>query len=90
MLVTVSIIFAVSLVGVFAHWLKGWLREEITSNFIWYMVEEPKHTGAMLFTLVTTLITLYQTHAIIGLDEQSLTIAFMTGFTADSSVNKEG
>jgi len=86
----VLIVFAVSLTGVFFHWLKCWLREEVSANFILYMVEAPKHTGAMLFTLVTTLITLYQTQAIIGLDEQSLTIAFMTGFTADSSINKEG
>jgi phosphotransferase system glucose/maltose/N-acetylglucosamine-specific IIC component len=76
-------------IGVYAHWLKSWLRETITSSFIDYMVQAPKHTGAMLFTLAAALVTGYQTGMFTGLDEQSLTIAFMAGFTADSTVNKE-
>lgn len=75
--------------GIFAHWLKSWLRETITANFIEYMIGAPKHTGAMLFTLATALITGYQTGLFTGLNEQSLTIAFMAGFTADSAVNAE-
>lgn len=88
-MLTSAIIF-VSFLGIFCHWLKSWLRETITSNFIEYMVLAPKHTGAMLFTLATALITSYQVGMFTGLDEQSLTIAFTAGFTADSVVNKEG
>ena len=87
MIITVVIIM--SIVGIFTHWLKSWLRGTITSNLYWYMVEAPKHTGAMLFTLATALITGYQTGMFTGIDEQTLTIAFMAGFTADSTVNKE-
>jgi hypothetical protein len=82
-------VISMSIIGIFCHWLKSWLRETITSNFIEYMILAPKHTGAMLFTLATALITGYQTGLFTGLDEQSLTIAFMAGFTADSAVNKE-
>ena len=88
-MLTAAVIFTAFL-GIYCHWLKSWLRETITSNFIEYMVLAPKHTGATLFTLATALITGYQTGLFTGLDEQSLTIAFMTGFTADSAVNKEG
>ena len=84
------VIICVAFLGVFTHWLKSWLRETITSSFIEYMVLAPKHTGAMLFTLAAALITGYQTGLFTGLDEQSLTIAFMAGFTADSAINKEG
>ena len=89
MILAITVVIT-SLVGVYAHWLKSWLRETITSGFIEYMVQAPKHTGAMLFTLATALITGYQTGLFTSLDEQSLTIAFMAGFTADSVVNKEG
>jgi hypothetical protein len=82
-------VILMALIGIFCHWLKSWLRETITSSFIEYMVLAPKHTGAMLFTLATALITGYQAGMFTGLDEQSLTIAFMAGFTADSVVNAE-
>jgi hypothetical protein len=85
----VATLILMSLIGIFCHWLKSWLRITITSNFIEYMVYAPKHTGAMLFTLATALITGYQIGMFTGLDEQSLTIAFMTGFTVDSVVNAE-
>lgn len=83
-------VILMSLIGIFCHWLKSWLRETIASSFIEYMVQAPKHTGAMLFTLAAALITGYQTGLFTGLDEPSLTIAFMAGFTVDSAVNKEG
>jgi len=85
----IAVVILASLIGIFAHWLKSWLRETITANFFEYMVGAPKHTGAMLFTLTTALITGYQAGLFTGLDEQSLTIAFMAGFTADSAVNAE-
>lgn len=84
-----AVIILMSLIGIFCHWLKSWLREAITANFIQYMVQAPKHTGAMLFTLATVLLTSYQAGMFTGLDMQSLTIAFMAGFTADSAVNAE-
>ena len=83
-------VILMSLIGIFCHWLKSWLRITITSNFIEYMVYAPKHTGAMLFTLATELLTGYQIGVFTGLDAQSLTIAFLVGFTVDSVVNKEG
>lgn len=86
----ISVIIFTAFFGIFMHWLKSWLRETITANFFEYMVQAPKHTGATLFTLATALITGYQTGMFTGIDEQSLTIAFMAGFTADSAVNKEG
>ena len=82
-------VILMSLVGIFTHWLKSWLRETITSGFITYMVEAPKHTGAMLFTLATGLFTAYQTGMFAELNEQALTIAFLSGFAADSSLNAE-
>ena len=85
----IAAVILTSLAGIFAHWLKSWLRETITASFIEYMIQAPKHTGAMLFTLATALIAGYQTGMFTGLDEQSLTIAFMAGFTADSTINKE-
>lgn len=81
--------FAVSLAGIYCHWLKSWLRETIASGFFEYMRNQPKHTGAMLFTAISALLTLHQTGALVAIDQQSIIIAFMTGFTADSAVNKE-
>jgi hypothetical protein len=76
-------------VGIYAHWLKSWLRETIASSFVEYMVNEPKHTGATLFTMVTALITLHQTGSLDDLTQQSVILAFGTGFVADSTLNKE-
>lgn len=53
---------------------------------MWYA---PKHTIAMLFSLATALFTAYNTGLLTGLDEQTLTIAFLAGFTADSTINAE-
>lgn len=86
----IFISFVVAFVGMFCHWLKSWLRETISATFLEYLVSAPKHTGATLFALITALITAYQTGLITGIDEQSITIAFMAGFTADSAINKEG
>lgn len=79
----------ISLLGVIAHWLKAWLRGAITSSLYWYMVEAPKNTGAMLYTLTASLLTSHFTGVITGFDEQSIVICFLAGFTADSTINKE-
>jgi len=83
-----AVIFTAFL-GIFCHWLKAWSRETITANFFEYMRYAPKHTIAMLFSLATALITAYNTGLLTGLNEQTLTIAFLAGFTADSAINAE-
>ena len=87
MIITAIILSAIA--GIFAHWLKSWFRETISLNFFMYLVEAPKHTGAMLFTLITGLFSAYHTGMFDTLNEQTITIAFLSGFAADSSLNAE-
>lgn len=80
---------AISFAGIYCHWLKSYLRETIYSGFFDYMRCEPKHTGLTLFTVISALAVLHQTGSLVSLNEQSVIIAFMAGFAADSSLNKE-
>jgi hypothetical protein len=74
-------------VGLFAHWLKLWAREQTASGFIDYMKAHKRYTIAAVSTLVGSIIGMY----VIGdveLTKQTLAMAFMAGFSIDAAVNK--
>lgn len=81
---------AVGIVGAFAHWFKKWLLDEITGSLVDYLFRDhPKNTGLAMFTLVGLACAAWLAGQLDTLDVRALiALAFTTGFTVDSAVNK--
>ena len=86
-----ELIFVIAaLGGVFVHWFKSWCRNQVQGSF-WYLLRsEPKQTGLTLLALLSGLYALHSTGSLSVMNEQSLALAFLSGFSANSAFNKEG
>lgn len=85
-----GLFMVVSLVGCVSHYYKKWLRGEIEGSLKTYIVGKySRETVLMLVTLVGVTLTMFFGNQIQGLNlQQLLVLAFTTGYTVDSAVNK--
>ena len=84
----VAIFVAVGCVGIVAHYLKAWLRDQITGSIWKYLfVDQPKQTGYTVFTLASAAFTMYAAGQLPPDVNTLVFLAFTTGFTCDSVVN---
>ena len=80
----------VGFIGIFFHYFKQWMTNSINGNFWTYLIGDcPRHTAAMIMTFVGSGIAYVYSGA---LDSSSwlaiLGVAFSTGYSVDSAVNK--
>ena len=78
----------VGLIGFFSHYLKKWLREEITGSLWKYLFrDKPKATGLAIFTFVGTAFAMFIGGQIPAETNTLLMLAFTTGYMVDSAMN---
>lgn len=79
-------------VGATCHYLKKWLRDEIKGSLTRYLFKShPKETVMSLLTFLGAACTLHLGGQLADLSAQALImLAFTTGYTVDSAVNKGG
>ena len=80
--------FAVGFIGMIAHQLKKWARDNHEESLKDFLLAHPKYTLAALATYVGAVVGLLQ---IVNGDydsTQSLAMSFMAGYTSDSAVNR--
>lgn len=73
--------------GLFAHWFKRWLRGQTEAGFIDYMSTHKRHSAASVLSLLGAIIAMVAV-ADVELTQQTLALAFMAGFSIDSTLNK--
>ena len=78
------------LVGMFAHYLKSWLKREIAGNLVDYLFRDhPRKTALAVMALAGATGTAALGGQLAGLTlEQLVMMAFTTGFACDSALNK--
>lgn len=78
-----------AMLGVFAHWLKRYLRGQSKASFYDYVLHYRKQTTASVTTAVTAVVAIYSTSELAeGLTAQVAALAFLAGYTGDSATNK--
>lgn len=80
----------VGIVGIFSHYIKGYLQEEITGSFFKYMTNDhPKRSLAMFLSFIGSGVIYVTSGATAGMGWAALLgLAFTTGYSIDSTVNK--
>lgn len=78
------VFLAFGFVGLVAHWFKRWVRKECCKNFFVYMSEHRKNSIASVLTMVGGVLMLNATE----LTQQTMSMAFLAGYSIDSMVNK--
>ncbi|QSB01972.1 hypothetical protein JWZ98_03145 [Methylomonas sp. EFPC1] len=84
---TLLLLLLAALFGLFCHWLKKWARGQTKAEFKAYMLSHRKHSIASVCTTLGAVATLYTVGDVV-LSSQTLALAFLSGFTLDSVVNK--
>lgn len=77
----------IAFAGLFAHWLKRWGRGQTTVGFIEYMRQYHRHSIASVCSVVASVISLYSVDGFAA-NDTTPAIAFLLGFTLDSTLNK--
>lgn len=86
---TIIVLFAVALVGLFAHWFKKYYRGQSKASFKDYMLHYKRKSLASLSTVVAAVVTIYSTADVAeGLTGQLAALAFLAGYAGDSAANK--
>ena len=85
-----AIFAGAAVVGMIAHFLKKWFRDEITGDLVKYFFRDyPKRTFAAVATLMGTVVVVFLTNQLTGMDiRPMLMLALTTGYTVDSIANK--
>jgi hypothetical protein len=87
-LLNIVLLYGAALAGGLAHWLKRWLRGECKCGIRDYLTGEWRST---LLSLVTSLgaatVMISEGQGLDG-SPQTLALAFMAGYAADSALNK--
>ena len=78
------VFFVIGFFGLTAHWYKRWVRKQCAKNFFIYMRENRRHTIASVCTMAAGVMTLAGS----GLSQESLSLAFLAGYSIDSMLNK--
>ena len=84
---TLLVLLASGLAGLYAHWLKKWSRGQTKANFIDYMAKHRKHSIASVTALVAYVVNMYAS-VDVATGSQYSAMAFMAGYMIDSSLNK--
>lgn len=83
---TLLIYILIGLVGMLAHWLKKWARDEIDCSLYQYCMTYKKHTIGAVITMIGSVLTIYSGGP--DLSQVTATAVFIAGFAADSAANK--
>ena len=80
----------VAVVGMLAHFAKKWLRGEIAGDLVTYFFHDyPKRTLAAVATLMSTVVAMFLSDQLSGMDiKPMLMLALTTGYAVDSIANK--
>jgi hypothetical protein len=70
--------------GLLGHWFKRYARGQSSQSFYGYMTEHWKHSAASVVTMIAAVLALANNE----LSQQSLSMAFLAGYSIDSMVNK--
>lgn len=85
---TTAAFVLIGVVGLFAHWLKKWLRAQTQANFVeYYFVAYTKHTAAVAVTFAVSMFGFVAQDP--ELTKASAFAAFSLGYLVDSAVNKD-
>ena len=84
---TILIFIAVGLIGLIAHWFKRWARAQTNKNFIVYMAQNRKHSIASVLSVLGAVAGIGSME-MIEISQQTLSMAFLAGYSIDSMVNK--
>ena len=84
-----GIFLSCGLIGMIGHYLKMWLRDEITNNLFAYLFKDkPKNTFLAIFALVGANGTAFLLGQLDTLTVAQLILTgFMVGYTCDSALN---
>ena len=80
---TIIFIFIGSL-GLTAHWFKRWARKQCDRTFFDYMNIHKAHSFVSVFTMIAGVLVLSGD----VITQESLSTAFLIGYSVDSAVNK--
>lgn len=85
-----AVFLTVGFIGMVGHYLKKWLRNEITGGLLDYLVRDhPKETMLSVFALIGAALSVYLSGQLHGMPLGPLVMsAFTTGWTCDSALNK--
>lgn len=85
-----AIFTGVAVSGMFAHFTKKWLRGEITGDPVAYFVRDyPKRTLAAFATLMGTVVAMFLSNQLVGMEmKPMIMLALTTGYAVDSVANK--
>ena len=80
----------VAFAGMLAHYVKKWLRGEIAGDLVTYFVRDyPKRTFGAVATLMGTVVAMFLSNQLDGMDiKPMLMLALTTGYAVDSIANK--
>lgn len=84
---TLLLLINIGLIGLFAHWFKRWARGQTESDFITYMGVHKRHSLASVATMIGAVAALYSVSEVV-LSQQAMALAFLAGYSIDSTVNK--
>ena len=87
--IRLAIFFGFGIFGMIGHYIKMWLRDEITNNLIVYMFhDKPKNTALAFCALVSANGTAFLLGQLDTLTAAQLILTgFMVGYTCDSALN---
>ncbi len=83
---TTLVFLIVAYFGLFCHWFKRWAREQTDRDFIRYMTEHRKHSIGSIVSVLAGVATLLSGSP--ELSQETLSLAFLAGYSIDSMVNK--
>lgn len=84
---TSVVLILVSFLGLAAHWFKCNWRGQSACSLVDYLTTHKRNTIASIFSSIGAIEAMVAVGGV-TLNEQSLAMAFMAGFTLDSTLNK--
>lgn len=79
-----GIFILTGLLGLVSNWAVKWSKKECCKTFTDYMINNKRYTIASISVMITGVMALTGNE----ITQQAMSIAFLTGYSADSAINR--